>query len=334
MADDNVNVRVRVTGTRQLKDMTGAFDDLMKAADQVAEIFKKAEEAGTDLNKVFKVPPGGFPPPPDDLGLPELPGPLSTATGTYMTPEEELAFKNDILNTEKNLLDLTDERLKIEHDLAAEYRDILQSADSTAIAFGSFKIDKDRFAELRKDMTRITEGGMSAGFRAAITGHSVKDVMYNTLADIATKAFMEAIGSRLASMLVGGGIPFLPFFQKGGYTGTYEGLAWMHPHEFNIPRDVFLGTAAPSPELQRALQSLPRHETRFTVPSEVLSGGPSGPGVSSEVQAALSNPGLTPGAGGISFNVNVTEKLGEIIDVKIAQSADRGNMIRNKRVVE
>jgi hypothetical protein len=306
---ENVYVKVVVTGTRTVKDMNREFEKLLDSTAKLKDYFK-------DLETTSKFLDAGYEPPP----IPEL-SPMSKAFGTYLTPEEELALKEDTLKVEEALKETTAERLKAQEDLGEAARDYFQSARNTTAILGVLDIDEDKFAELRAEMENIVRSGSAAGFKAAITGGDVRAVFEDTLANIATAAFMEAAGNRLSSLLVGGGIPFIPFLQKGGYTGEYEGLAYLHRHEFVINEDIF-----------KKVREHAGHST--SIPASILRPPAAAPGASQALSRAdIGNlvKDITRAVKN-SITVELKGKAGRMFDVFVHDSCERGRMWKDVHV--
>jgi hypothetical protein len=306
---ENVYVKVVVTGTRTVKEMNREFEKLLDSTAKLKDYFKDLEETSKFLDEGYEPPP-----------TPEL-SPMSKAFGTYLTPEEELALKEDTLKVEEALKEMAEERLKAAEDLADAYRDYLQSARSTTAALGVLEIDEDKFAELRAEMENIVRSGSAAGFKAAITSGDVRAVFEDTLANIATAAFMEAAGNRLASLLVGGGIPFIPFLQKGGYTGEYEGLAYLHRHEFVINEDLF-----------KKMREHAGHST--SIPASIFKPPVAAHGASQGLSRSDRESLVNEVAKTVrnSITVELKGKAGRMFDVFVHDACERGRMWKDVHV--
>ena len=244
---DNVFVKVKVSSTRPLKDLTADFDKFNAAANQLAANLKTVEDGSLFLDKLrlpttLPPPPAAFQPqvtemPPfDPLGIKEPEEKSETYTLGDLPPlDEELLLTDEILSStqdritaEETLNELTNERLQLSEQISDELTD----QDNT----GSFLLpDKAAWATYAQNIDNITNRGVRNAFNAAITGGDVGAVFTSMLTDAVTAAFMAAIGSQIASGLTS--LLTLGFFQEGGYTGEREGLAYLHKHELVLNLD-------------------------------------------------------------------------------------------------
>jgi TP901 family phage tail tape measure protein len=148
---------------------------------------------------------------------------------------------------------------------------------------------KQFMGTLKDNMNYATAAGMTA----AVMRGDVKGIFANLFSTTLQSGLMSLLGK-----LPGGGIlGFLPF-QTGGYTGEYDVLARLHPHEFVIPKEVLTGREA----------------------------------MSTELRTALSETGALGGGSGTT--INITDRASRFVDVETAKSAERGNRIRDKTVVQ
>ena len=130
-------------------------------------------------------------------------------------------------------------------------------------------------------------------------------------------------GRRLSGLLVGGGIPFIPFFQEGGYTGEYEGLAYLHKHELVINEGI----------LNKIKADAVPHMT-MTIPASILKPPVAAPRVSRGLSRADREYLVNEVSKAVKNNITVElrGKAGDMFDVFVDHANERGRRVLDRRV--
>ena len=162
--------------------------------------------------------------------------------------QESVSIASDQLTTQSNIEKLAAEAVENSH-LSAEEQEVMENyiADILGTA-EEYKNSSDALmAEANEKIATIDSNVATAEANIALiesyqsslaTGNDIQSIV-NAIMDMDPPVVNVNIDINGEPMGFGAGAPQ---FATGGYTGNYEGLAYLHPNEYVIPGDKMIRT--------------------------------------------------------------------------------------------